>query len=190
MPRVGLNRTDVIAAGAALTDEVGFGDLALGALAQRLGVRTPSLYKHIESLADLQHGIAALAMAELDTRVRDAMHGLAGRDALNAFANAFRGYVVEHPGRYAATVGARFTGPDDPLLQSGSRLLESMEAVLRGYGIAEDEMVHALRTLRSTFHGFASLQASDGFQWSDDAEQSFVWMIRFLDRGLTDIGLR
>ncbi|WP_458690854.1 TetR/AcrR family transcriptional regulator [Nocardia tengchongensis] len=190
MPRVGLNRTDVIAAGAALADEVGFGELALGTLAQRLGVRTPSLYKHIESLADLQHGIAALAMAELDVRVRDAMHGLAGSDALTAFAKAFRSYVVEHPGRYAATVGARFTGPDDPLRQSGSRVLESMEAVLRGYGIGEKEMVHALRTLRSTFHGFASLQASDGFQWSDDSEESFVWMIRFLDRGLTDIGLR
>ncbi|QVI22531.1 WHG domain-containing protein [Nocardia tengchongensis] len=87
-------------------------------------------------------------------------------------------------------MGARFTGPDDPLLQSGSRVLESMEAVLRGYGIGEQEMVHALRTLRSTFHGFASLQASDGFQWSDDSEESFAWMIRFLDRGLTDIGLR
>ncbi|MEC3914215.1 TetR/AcrR family transcriptional regulator [Nocardia sp. CDC160] len=190
MPRVGLSRADVVAAGAALADEVGFGNLALGALAQRVGVRTPSLYKHIESLADLQHGIAALAMAELDRKVRDAMHGLSGSAALAAFANAFREYVVEHPGRYAATIGAKFRGPDDPLLQSGSRVLDSMAAVLRGYGIDEGEMVHALRTLRCTFHGFATLQSSDGFQWSGDSEDSFDWMIRFLDRGLSEIGSR
>ncbi|MTE11863.1 TetR/AcrR family transcriptional regulator [Nocardia aurantiaca] len=188
MPRVGLSRTDVVAAGADLADEVGFGNLALGALAQRLGVRTPSLYKHIESLADLQHGIAALAMTEVDQRVRDAMHGLSGSAALAAFANAFRDYVVEHPGRYTATVGAKFTGPDDPLLQSSSRVLDSMAAVLRGYGIGPDEMVHAQRTLRCLFHGFATLQASHGFQWSDDADDSFDWMIRFLDRGLGEIG--
>ncbi|WP_040814393.1 TetR/AcrR family transcriptional regulator [Nocardia concava] len=190
MPRVGLSKTDVVAAGAALADEVGFANLSLGALAQRVGVRTPSLYKHIESLADLRHGIAVLAMTELDQRVRDAMHGKTGSAALAAFANTFREYVVQHPGRYAATVGEPLGGPDDPLLQSSSRMLDSMQVVLRGYGVAEDDMVHALRTLRCTFHGFATLQSSDGFQWSGDSEDSFDWMIRFLDRGLSEIGSR
>ncbi|MEV6068210.1 WHG domain-containing protein [Nocardia sp. NPDC052001] len=188
MPRAGLSKTDVVAAGAQLADDAGFANLALSPLAQRLGVRTPSLYKHIDSLADLQHGVATLAMTELDQRLRDAMHGLSGSEALAAFATAFREYVVAHPGRYSATVGATFTGPDDPLLQSSSRVMESMRAVLRGYGIPDDEMVHAIRTLRCTFHGFATLQASDGFQWSDDSEDSFDWMIRFLDRGLGQIG--
>ncbi|MEV6770814.1 WHG domain-containing protein [Nocardia sp. NPDC051030] len=187
MPRVGLNKTDVVAAGAVLADDVGFTNLALGPLAERLGVRTPSLYKHIENLAELRHGIATLAMTEADQRVRDAMHGKSGSAALAAFADAFRSYVVEHPGRYAATVGEPFTGPEDPLRQATTRVLESMEVVLRGYGIAEQDMVHAIRTLRCTFHGFATLQASDGFQWSGDFEDSFAWMIRFLDRGLAEI---
>ncbi|MCX4096475.1 TetR/AcrR family transcriptional regulator [Nocardia sp. alder85J] len=187
MPRAGLSTPDVVAAGATLADDHGFGNLALGALAERLGVRTPSLYKHIDGLADLQHRIATLAMTELDQRVRDAMHGKSGSAALAAFATAFRDYVVAHPGRYTATVGARFSGPDDPLLRSSGRVLESMEAVLRGYGIGDDAMVHALRTLRCAFHGFATLSAADGFQWSGDADQSFEWMIRFLDRGLGQI---
>ncbi|WP_067567798.1 TetR/AcrR family transcriptional regulator [Nocardia acidivorans] len=187
MPRAGLSKTEVVAAGAQLADEVGYQNLALSALAEKLGVRTPSLYKHIDSLADLQRGIATLAMTELDLAVRDAMHGRSGSAALAAFANAFRQYVITHPGRYAATVGAGFYGPEDPLLQSGSRVMDSIQAVLRGYHIPESEMVHAIRTLRCTLHGFATLQASDGFQWSDDAETSFDWMIRFLDRGLTEI---
>lgn len=190
MPRVGLNRADVVAAGATLADEVGFANLALGTLAERLGVRTPSLYKHIDSLADLRHGIAALAITELDQQVRAAMLGRSGTDALAAFANAFRDYLVAHPGRYAATIGEPYTGPEDPILHSGSRLLESLETVLRGYDIDERDMVHAMRALRGAFHGFATLQTSNGFQWSEDTDSSFEWMIRFIDHGLTQIGSR
>jgi pimeloyl-ACP methyl ester carboxylesterase len=106
-------------------------------------------------------------------------------DQVAALLTATRAYVTAHPGRYTATVGAEFSGPDDPLLAASGRVLESIAAVLRGYGIAEDEMTHAIRTLRCTFHGFAALQAARGFQWSGDPEESFHWMISFLDRGLT-----
>jgi hypothetical protein len=112
------------------------------------------------------------------------MLGTAGPDALAAFARAFRSYVVTHPGRYTATIGAEFTGPEDPLFKASARLLDSIAAVLRGYGISADEMDHALRTIRSTFHGFAALQAANGFQWSADPDESFEWMIHFVDRGL------
>ncbi len=45
-------------------------------------------------------------------------------------------------------------------------------------------MDHAIRTIRCTMHGFAMLEASRGFQWSADPDESFDWMIRFIDRGL------
>jgi len=75
---------------------------------------------------------------------------------------AERAYVSAHPGRYAATVGAEFTGPDDPLLAAGTRVIDSIAAVLRGYRIGESEMNHAIRSIRSTMHGFAMLEASRG----------------------------
>ncbi|WP_433207903.1 TetR/AcrR family transcriptional regulator [Nocardia sp. CA-107356] len=185
MPRAGLTKADVVRAGAELADDVGYGNLAMAPLADKLGVRTPSLYKHVANLADVQRGIAVLALTELDRQIRDAMHGLSGADALAAFACAFRAYVMAHPGRYTATIGAEFIGTDDdPLLEPSVRLLDSMAAVLRGYHIPEAEMDHALRALRCAFHGFASLQASGGFQWTGDPEVSFEWMIDFIDRGL------
>ena len=90
MPRAGLTRGDVVAAGAALADEVGYQDLTMGLLAERLGVRTPSLYKHVHGLADLQHGVATLAMTELADAARDALQGRAGLDALTALLTATR----------------------------------------------------------------------------------------------------
>jgi hypothetical protein len=55
---------------------------------------------------------------------------------------------------------------------------------LRGYGIAESDMSHAIRTVRCTIHGFAVLQAARGFQWSGDPDDTFAWMTSFIDRGL------
>jgi AcrR family transcriptional regulator len=184
VPRAGLTRDDVVAAAAELSDEIGYHELTMGLLAERLGVRAPSLYKHVAGLADLQHGVATLAMAQLGDQIRDALQGAAGLDALTALLTATRAYVTAHPGRYTATVGAELAGPQDPLLAASTRVIESIAAVLRGYGIGEDEMTHAIRTVRCAIHGFASLQASRGFQWGEDPDESFRWMIRFIDRGL------
>lgn len=184
MPRAGLDPAAVVAAGAALADEVGPGHLTMGALAQRVGVRTPSLYKHVSSQEDLNRRIAVLASSEAADAVGGAIQGYAGRDALAAAARAFRAYVVEHPGRYAATIGLKESGPDDPLAHARQRLLDSFSAVLRGYGIAAPDTDHALRMLRSLFHGFATLEAGGGFQRSTDVDESLEWLIAFTDRGL------
>ena len=184
MPRAGLTGEDVVAAAAGLADEVGYAGVTMGLLASRLGVRPPSLYKHVGGLADLQHRIATLAMTELGEAIGDAVQGKAGPDALAALLTAARSYVTAHAGRYMATIGAELCGPDDPLMAAGTRVVNSIAAVLRGYSIGDDEMVHTIRVIRSTMHGFAMLEASRGFQWDADPDQSFEWMIRFVDRGL------
>lgn len=188
MPRAGLTRDDVVAAAATLSDEAGYHNLTMGLLAGKLGVRPPSLYKHVDDLADLRHRVATLAMTELGEAVRDAIQGRSGLDALSALLSSIRDYVSAHPGRYTATVGAEFTGPDDPLLAASNRIIGSIAALLRGYGIGEDEMDHAIRTVRCTIHGFAVLQAGGGFQWSGEPGESFDWMIRFTDRALRATG--
>ncbi|MEW2404783.1 WHG domain-containing protein [Streptomyces griseoviridis] len=160
----------------------------MGSLAERLGVRTPSLYKHVGGQDDLTRRIAVLALTEAADAVGLAVQGYAGRDALAAAARAFRGFVLDHPGRYAATVGMESSGPDDPLAAAGKRLLSAFLAVLRGYDLPDADVDHALRTLRSLCHGFATLQSAGGFQWSADIDESFEWLIAFADRGLRAAG--
>lgn len=184
MPRAGLDRAAVVGAGAALADEVGLTGLTMGLLADRLGVRTPSLYKHVAGQDDLIRGIAALALHETAEAVGGAVQGRAGSDALAAAAHAFRTFVVEHPGRYAATIGQEPAGPDAPLAEAGERLLGAFTAVLRGYEIDGPAVNHALRMLRTLCHGFATLEAAHAFQWSTDIDQSFEWLVAFADRGL------
>ena len=99
MPRVGLDPAAVVAAGAALADEVGLANLTMGLLAERVGVRTPSLYKHVSSQEDLNRRIAALALSEAADAVGSAVQGYAGRDALAAAARAFRALPIPVVGR-------------------------------------------------------------------------------------------
>lgn len=175
----------MVAAAAALADEVGLGNVTMGALAQRLGVRAPSLYKHVGGQADINRRIAVLALTELGDALRDALQGRAGRDALAAAARTMRAYVVQHPGRYAATIRVDPGLPDDPLVAAGARVFESLSAVLAGYRIDPADTVHALRMLRSLFHGFATLEAAGGFQLETDVGDSFEWLIAFVHRGLS-----
>jgi AcrR family transcriptional regulator len=188
MPRTGLTSEEIVAEAAQLSDEIGYESLTMGLLAERLRMRAPSLYKHVESLADLQHRIATLAMTELGNELRDAMQGKSELEALSALLSATRSYVTAHPGRYTATIGAEFAGPDDPLFVAGARVIDSIAAVLRGYGIRDDETDHAIRAMRCTVHGFATLLAANAFQWNADPEESFAWMIQFIDRGLRASG--
>ena len=184
MRRGGLSASAVTEAGAALADELGFEKLSMGLVAERLGVKTPSLYKHLVSQADLAHRIAILAMNEIADAIRDAIQGRAGNDALVAGAQAMRTYVREHPGRYAAGNVARPTGPDDPLLLAASRVVASWKAMLHGYQLVPSNEVHALRMLRSMLHGFATLEVSGGFQFPTDIDDSFHWVLAFIDSGL------
>jgi AcrR family transcriptional regulator len=184
MPRAGLTPASVTEAGGALVDEIGVENLSMGLLAERLGVKTPALYKHVTSQADLAHRIGVLAMTELADAIRDAIQGRAGSDALAAGAQAMRTYVREHPGRYAAGNAARPTGPDDPLIPGIERVLASWAAMLRGYRLDPSQEIHALRMLRSVLHGFSTLEAAGGFQIDASVDDSFTWMINFLDHGL------
>lgn len=184
MPRAGLGAASVTEAGAALADEVGLDGLTMGVLAERLGVKTPSLYKHVDNIADLTHRIGVLAGHELADAIRDATQGRAGTDALAAAAQAMRTFVKDHPGRYAAGNAARPSGPEDPLVPAAQRMLASLSAVLRGYRLDADQEIHALRMLRSMLHGFATLEASGGFMIDVDIDDSFTWMINLIDQGL------
>ena len=79
MPRAGLDAGVVTEAAAALADENGLAQLSMSTVADRFGVKPPSLYKHVAGLPDLTRRIAALAAAELTEALTEATRGLTGR---------------------------------------------------------------------------------------------------------------
>lgn len=103
MVRMGLTAERVTVVGAEVADDVGLHRVTMAQVARRLGVQDASLYAHVRSLEDLRGRIALLAADEKTLLIAEATAGLAGRDALVAYANAWREYAHRFPGRYAAT---------------------------------------------------------------------------------------
>ena len=183
MARAGLSREVVVAQAAAIADEIGFEHLTLAEVAERLGVKLPSLYKHITSLDGLRRDLAVAATRELADTLAEATVGRAGTDALRAAADAYRSFAVAHPGRYAATV--RAPGPDDAEHTAVSdAVLRVVFAVLSGYGLAGDDAIDAARALRAAMHGFVTLESGGGFAMPRDLERSYHRLIEGLDQVL------
>ncbi|NYV74717.1 TetR/AcrR family transcriptional regulator [Streptomyces sp. UH6] len=180
MARAGVTPQRLARAGAELADEVGFEQVTVSELARRFGVKVASLYSHVRSSHDLKTRIALLALEEMADRASDALAGRAGKEALAAFADAYRGYAREHPGRYAA---ARYRlDPKTAAASAGVRHAQMMRAILRGYDLPEPEGTHAVRMLGGVFHGYVELELSGGFAHTPvDPEESWAWIVDSLD---------
>ncbi|MFH8608554.1 TetR/AcrR family transcriptional regulator [Streptomyces sp. NPDC018029] len=175
MVRAGLTAERVTIAGAEVADDVGLDQVTMAQVARRLGVKDASLYTHVRGLEDLRGRIALLAADEKTIRIAEATAGLAGRDALVAFADAWREYAREHPGRYAATQTSIQIDPQLAAKAPGPRrAVELTYGMLRGYGLGEPDLTDAVRLLRSTFHGFVALEAAGGFGHARAPQRSWV----------------
>jgi AcrR family transcriptional regulator len=183
MPRSGLDSDAVVAAAAALADAEGLEAVTLARLAAHLGVKSPSLYVHVDGLGGLRRRIAARGARELTGQLQAAVAGRSGRDALAALADAYRAYARAHPGTYAATQNtANLEGPEAGA--AAAALLEVVLAVLRGYALDDDAAIHAARVVRSALHGFVALETGAGFGIDLDLDQSFRLLVSVLDQGL------
>jgi len=178
----------VVAEAGLLADERGIHGLSLAPLAERLGVRVPSLYKHVGGLDDLHRRLALAGLRDLAEELGAATVGRSGRDALLACATAWRAYAKAHPGRYGAI--QRAPDPADAeLLAAATRLTELIFAILRGYGLDDEQTVHATRAVRSALHGFITLEAAGGFGLPQDVDESYARLVALLDSGLSRAGL-
>ncbi len=66
-----LNRDKIIAVAAELIEEIGFKNIALNKLADKLGIKTPSLYNHLDGLNGLYAGIVDLGVEKLEESLRN-----------------------------------------------------------------------------------------------------------------------
>ncbi len=183
MARAGITGELLARTAAELADEIGFDDVTVSAVARRLGVKDPSLYAHIENARDLKVRVALLALEEMADRAAAALAGRAGKDALVAFAGAYRDYAKEHPGRYAAS---RFElDPETAATSAAPRHAQLTRALLRAYDLPEPDQTDAVRFLGATFHGYVSLEMAGGFRHTPrEADASWAWTLDTLDFAL------
>jgi AcrR family transcriptional regulator len=175
-----ISKADVLAAASDLVDREGLDRLSLSAVAEALGIRTPSLYNHIEGLPGLRRDLCLSGLRELNAAISRATIGRECDEAVRAMAHAYRIYAHSRPGLYAATFYP--LGQDDR--QAAVDLLAIIVAVLNGYQLGQEGTLHAIRGLRSALHGFVSLEAAGQFAMPLDLDTSFDLLIETMIAGL------
>ncbi|HEX4907751.1 MAG TPA: TetR/AcrR family transcriptional regulator [Actinomycetes bacterium] len=98
----------MVVAARRLLEEEGAGALTMRRLAEQLGIKAPSLYKHLPDKAALEAAIIATGLEEAAARLEQAVAGATtggdaageGAAAVSALAAAYREYALAHPHLY------------------------------------------------------------------------------------------
>lgn len=167
-----------------LADDRGLENLTLAAIAPRLGVQIPSLYKHVAGMDALLQAMSTRAKDEMAQVLARAAVGKAGADAVSAVADAWRAWAKEHPGRYAAAVRQPDEG-DTEDTEASIALLNVVIAALSSYRLKGDDAIHAVRILRSNLHGFVSTELAGGFGLPAEVDRSFDLLVGALVQTLS-----
>lgn len=183
LSRPGLSRAAIAAAAASVADRDGFAALSLASVAGAVGVKPPSLFNHVAGLPELRRDLALMGLRELNAALMQAAVGRSGDAAVLALGVAFRAFVRARPGLYAATVAIPPDGSAE-IVAAQRAVVETVLAALDAYGLEGEAAIHAVRGMRAIAHGFATLEAADGFAAPLDVDESFRRLIAAYTAGL------
>jgi AcrR family transcriptional regulator len=161
MVRRGLDTEIVIDTAEQLVDRDGSTNLTMTGLAKKLGVRTPSLYSHVDSVDDVLAGVQARAMRALGEDLQRAAMGRTGSDGFRAMAAALRQFAATHPGGYELALGEPIDR--DAVVAASSAAGAAITAMIHSFGV--DEVTpELLFTCVSQLHGVLVLDRAGLFR--------------------------
>lgn len=180
----GLNREGIVEAAKGLIAENGFGEFSMRALAERLGVKTASLYAHIESMDALFTEVGLSALNDQKAAQLAAIEGKGGDAAVLALAESYRAFAKAHAALYQLIMQMPM-GKDETLRAAAAMTAEPSMQVLRSYSVPDERRMHWQRVLHGVMHGFVSQEASGYFShYPVDLEESYRLAIQCVIDGL------
>lgn len=168
----------IVAAGRDLLESEGLAGLSMQAVANRVGVRAPSLYKRVRSRDDLIRLIAESAVGELTARL-DAVAAAASPtdpvDRLTLLARAVRDFAHRSPAAYRLM----FTPPSEHAGASPESIARSASAVLAVAAelAGPDDALDAARTVTAWTTGFIGMELAGGFRLRGDVDRAYEYGI-------------
>jgi AcrR family transcriptional regulator len=182
--RVGLTKSDVLDAAAAIVDEQGTDALTLSRSAERLGVRSQSLYAHVDGLTGLKRELILYALDLQAARVRRSVMAKSGREALMALMNELVLVNREHPGLSRLTSWSQPDPTDEAMFDALVEVSEPFTILLASYGLSGDDLAHWRRIIWTSLQGFLSLEAADMMKLPADPDQSVHLLMDLIADGL------
>ena len=184
--KAGLDKDIILKTAADLADAEGIANVTLKALAEKLGVKPPSLYKHINGLEDLNKALMLYGWKSLEKKVTRAAVGKSKEDAIRAIFYAYRDYVKEHPGVFEAMQWYNMYQSEENL-QATEEVVAVLFQVLSAYDLQEEQKVHIVRMFRVFLQGFLMVEIHGGFGNPASITESFDFSLEILLNGIDNL---
>lgn len=164
---------EIVDTARAIVDAEGLGALTMRRIAERLGIRAPSLYKHFPDKQALE---AAIISAAFEEQAEVFEHAVAGSDdPLAALAAAYRTFALAHPHLYRLMTDQELRRD---LLVPGVE----QRAGLSVYRAAGEDVDRA-RAAWAFAHGMALLEIANRFPPGADIDAAWREGIRAFQPG-------
>jgi len=167
--RTSLN--DIITAGRELVETGGAARLTMQAVADRVGVRPPSLYKRVRDRDALLVLVAQATVDDLAQRLAASDGTLAG------IAHVYRGFAHERP------EGFRLMFTVDGAAESLDRVSAPILRVAEDL-VGEAAALEAARLVTAWATGFIDMELAGAFRLGGDIDRAFEYGLERLERGL------
>jgi len=154
-----------------ILEQDGRDSVTMQAVADAVGVRPPSLYKHFADRADLLRGLTEDALEDLQRTVERAARPGLPRESLERMAAAYRSFALKNPGAYQLIFAADAPGDATDLKArqaSAGLLLNILTEV-----IGPHSALPAARTLVAFLHGFVMMEMSGLFRLGGNVGEAF-----------------
>ena len=184
--RVGLDKSKILEVAANMADSMGVSNITLKALAEELGVKTPSLYKHISGLDELNKELMLYGWKGLENKIVKVAVGKSKDDAIRAICYAYRDYVALHPGVFEAMLWYNMYQSEEHL-EATKGTVEILFQVLDGYSINDEQKVHIVRMLRGFLQGFLSVECHGGYANPMAINESFEFSLKIILNGINKL---
>ena len=173
---------EIVVAGRALLESAGLDGLTMQAVADRVGVRAPSLYKRVRGRTELIALIAKATAHELGDRLEVAADSQSDpQQAIVALARAVRAFAHERPAAFGLVFAPGGGASIDPeTLRRASSPVLRVSADLVG----DDDALDAARTVTAWANGFVSMELSGAFRLGGDVDRAFEFGIALLASAL------
>jgi len=178
--------TEIIAAARELLESGGVEALTMADVADRVGVRAPSLYKRVRDQADLLHRVANDAAVELAAVLDEAATSGDPKQDLRAIAAAFRAWAHRSPAAYSlltSRVPEDWRVDPDLNARTSAAIRRSASQL-----VGDERTLDAARTFVAFAHGFVSLEVAGTFRLGGEPSSAYDLGIEMLIQAMATSG--
>ncbi|MET0812677.1 MAG: TetR/AcrR family transcriptional regulator [Microbacterium sp.] len=163
--------SEIVEAARGLLEAGGPSAITMSAVAARVGVRPPSLYKRVRDRESLVQLVAEAAAAELTARLDASGHSIADH------ARAFRAFARDNPEGFRLMFST--AGATEASRRAAAPILDASREL-----VGPERALDAARLFTAWATGFVNMELAGAFRMGGDVDEAFEFALSTIQAGL------